>query len=575
MNCAIYSRYSSDLQNDRSIDDQLRNCQRFADRQGWQIASGHIYSDRAVSGATVIGRSGLRDLLRAADSKPRPFDYILIDDTSRLSREQVEQASIIRDLAESGVYIYFVSDGIDTKDETAQNIILPIHGIKDSLYLRDLAKKTHRGMAGQVLNGYNSGGRTYGYHYETVPDPTGVIDKKTRQVKSLGTSISIDPAQAKTVRMIFSMYADGYGLKSICQTLNEQEIDPPGKARQLSKNSKRPSWCPNAIRNILLNPKYIGDWTWNKYQWIRKHSTGKRVRRPRPQEDWIEYKNPDLAIIERDLWRTVQGRFEDRKHADKSEAKRTRRKYFMSGLVKCNICGANLIISKSDGEDNIFYQCSFNWHRGATVCPNNIRIRKSDLENRVIMAIKDRILNPDIISIMVARINQALKELRGNSNGARRELVDSRRKISNDIQKLIALIAGSNADMPTVQRAIEDKESELAKIEAQIDSLEDQRHSKPLQIDPDYILGWLNRLEELIESDPDTARTQIADLIGTLKAKPIEVDGERALELTGKPKLDGILGAIGGMTTTKNSGGLQFAVVETDIPSFKIIIMAA
>ena len=555
MYCAIYARYSSDLQNDRSIDDQVRNCRRFAEGKGWQVADGHIYSDRAVSGATIIGRSGLKDLLRAADTKPRPFDYILIDDTSRLSREKVEQAGIIRDLAESGVYIYFVSDGIDTRDETAQDIILPIHGIKDSLYLRDLARKTHRGMAGQVLNGFNPGGRTYGYHYEAIPDPTGAIDKKTRQVRSLGTKISIDPAQAKIVKMIFSMYADGYGQRNICQKLNEQGIEPPGKTRQLSRGMTRPSWCPNAIRNILQNPKYIGDWTWNKFQWMRKHSTGKRVRRPRPKEDWIEHKNPDLAIIDRNLWHTVQGRFEDRKHADSNTVRKTKHKYFMSGLVKCNICGASLIIVGSDSRGNVFYRCSSNWNRGATACPNNVKIMRADLESRVIAAIKDRILNPDIINIMVARINQTLREMQGAGHDARRELVDSRRKVSGDIKKLIDLITKSDADMPTVQRAIEDKEAELAKIEAQIEGLEDQRRAKPLQIDPDYIVNWFNRLEELIESDPETARTQVGGLIGTLRAEPIEVNGERALELTGKPKLDGILGVIAGASINNNSGG--------------------
>ena len=114
MKCAIYARYSSDLQYDRSIDDQIRNCQRCAESKGWAVLDGNIYTDRAVSGTTVMGRTGLAELLKASERRPCEFDYVLIDDTSRLSRDKVEQAEIIRDLHENGVHVYFVSDNIDT-----------------------------------------------------------------------------------------------------------------------------------------------------------------------------------------------------------------------------------------------------------------------------------------------------------------------------------------------------------------------------------------------------------------------------------------------------------------------------
>ena len=55
MRTVIYARYSSDLQRDASIEDQVRVCRARADREGWQMLD--IYSDRATSGATTL-RSG-------------------------------------------------------------------------------------------------------------------------------------------------------------------------------------------------------------------------------------------------------------------------------------------------------------------------------------------------------------------------------------------------------------------------------------------------------------------------------------------------------------------------------------
>jgi site-specific DNA recombinase len=43
MKVAVYARYSSDIQRDTSIADQLRLCRLFAERQGWTIEQ--EYSD--------------------------------------------------------------------------------------------------------------------------------------------------------------------------------------------------------------------------------------------------------------------------------------------------------------------------------------------------------------------------------------------------------------------------------------------------------------------------------------------------------------------------------------------------
>jgi len=48
----VYARFSSELQADRSIDDQVRLCRRFIEQQGWGYQ--YAYTDRAISGATAL-----------------------------------------------------------------------------------------------------------------------------------------------------------------------------------------------------------------------------------------------------------------------------------------------------------------------------------------------------------------------------------------------------------------------------------------------------------------------------------------------------------------------------------------
>ena len=85
--CAIYARYCSDLQRESSIEDQVRRCREFAARQGWDIVEQFVKADKAISAASIAGRDSLQALVKAAKLKHRAFDCVLIEDTSRLSRD--------------------------------------------------------------------------------------------------------------------------------------------------------------------------------------------------------------------------------------------------------------------------------------------------------------------------------------------------------------------------------------------------------------------------------------------------------------------------------------------------------
>ena len=205
LRCGAYARYSTDKQRPVSIDDQFRKCRQFALDDGWQFLEAHIYTDEAVSGVTD-DRAGLRRLIEAAISMPRPFDVILVDDTSRLSRRLADSLRIFEQLQFAGVRLVFVSQGIDTVSEQAE-VLLATHGLVDSLYIQELGKKVYRGEEGLALKGLHTGGRCFGYRSEPIEDPHRP-DNYGRPAIT-GVRLAIDQAEAETVRRIFELYASG------------------------------------------------------------------------------------------------------------------------------------------------------------------------------------------------------------------------------------------------------------------------------------------------------------------------------------------------------------------------------
>ena len=114
MRYAIYARYSSDLQRQSSIADQIRKCDEFGQAQGW--TKDGVFTDEAVSGVSTE-RPGLQRLLAAAFSTHRPFDIILVDDTSRISRNLSDAVQLFEKLRFAGLRVIAVGQGIDTRSE--------------------------------------------------------------------------------------------------------------------------------------------------------------------------------------------------------------------------------------------------------------------------------------------------------------------------------------------------------------------------------------------------------------------------------------------------------------------------
>ena len=142
MRVAIYARYSSKNQSEKSIDDQVRVCQRYIEGNNLIFDPKHIYSDQAISGS-VINRPGLSALERAIENKE--VNAVAVDDLSRLSRINHQMLTLVNKFNFHQIQIIYVSDGIVTDDDNSK-LGIHIRGLINELYLDDLRKKTMRGL---------------------------------------------------------------------------------------------------------------------------------------------------------------------------------------------------------------------------------------------------------------------------------------------------------------------------------------------------------------------------------------------------------------------------------------------
>ena len=142
-------------------------------------------------------------LLDQAFSGAPPFDIILVDDTSRLARDIADAMRLYQRLNFSDIRVVAVSQGIDTASEQA-DVLVTVHGLVDSLYVKELAKKTHRGLEGRVLHGFHARGRCFGYQNVKAHD---------------GVRLEINHVEAPLVHRIFEMYAGGASLKGVQRRL--------------------------------------------------------------------------------------------------------------------------------------------------------------------------------------------------------------------------------------------------------------------------------------------------------------------------------------------------------------------
>jgi DNA invertase Pin-like site-specific DNA recombinase len=110
MDIVIYCRYSSELQNPKSCEDQEREIRAGLARLGIDATNAEVINDRAVSG-TKTDREGF-DRIRGRIRQGEAF-VLAVDDQSRFSRLD-NSLALVTDLVYAGGRFISICEQIDT-----------------------------------------------------------------------------------------------------------------------------------------------------------------------------------------------------------------------------------------------------------------------------------------------------------------------------------------------------------------------------------------------------------------------------------------------------------------------------
>ena len=531
--CAVYARYSSDLQRNSSIEDQIVQCRDWAAKQQLRVVDDFIFTDEGISGRTME-RPGLQRLMELVRSKRAPFVALMCADSSRLTRDNADAHLLRKFFDFYSISIHFASTGMRS-DAAGFGLQHTVVGMMDEEYSRSLGDKVLRGQKGAVLKGFTPAGRCYGYKNVPDEDPTRIGMYGRPEV--IGVRLVIDPIQAIVVRRIFEMYARAEGgYQYIARCLNKEGILSPRKPQRLGLRG----WSQATVKGILANQKYRGIVIFNRMKTVLHPEKGTTLHRRRPEQEWIRQEVPGLRIIDETTWDAVVAQ-RDRVRETSGSNKvgglsRTvaSRSYLFSGLLRCGQCGGSMTMS---GGVNGSYRC--NGARRRLGCTNKLGLRRASLEQQMIDTICARMLSEfDVETIKGMFLRELAVEQKRQSEQARfvseqREaLLSERQALTRRIENLAMAIAdhGHSAILLAQLAQLESKASQLDEL------LKEQPPAPPpissQEIDR-FLRGALEDLSAVLRSDPIVAKQELQKRLGNLIMTPVIHNGLPAYEVTG------------------------------------------
>jgi site-specific DNA recombinase len=524
MRAACYARFSSDLQRATSIEDQISTARRYAAEQGWQFDESHTFTDAAVSGAS-LDRPGIQALRSVAAGRPLPFDVLLVDDSSRVSRDIADAIRLLQELKFAGVRVIYISQHIDSALESAETLVA-VHGVVDSLYLREL---------GQLDRGFATGGITYGYRTVPVLDPSGKLDPHGHPLL-LGKRVEILPDEARVVVQMFEWSAAGLGTARIVERLNRDGVPAP---------RGNPRWKDGAVKRVLVNEKYTGLLIFGKKTFERRPGTHQQVARPVARDGWKVHERPELRIVSPDLWRRVVERRQEIRAALPACKGLMRgrpgalfSRHLFSGFLHCAVCGGAMVTT-TGGHGSPRYGCRQAWRNAA--CSNRLTIRAKVADAYLLAGLKRELTDPATVKFAADTLSAELNRLIDDRPRLQQAAIAARDEVVRRLQRLIAAIE-QGVDPATVSAAIAARQAELDRLNADVDRLDGPLRQR-LAVIPVWVERQLLDLAGLLSEAPESTKPEFRRLGLRISLEPVSEDarpfyrahGEAALPCFAEP----------------------------------------
>jgi len=509
---AVYARYSSDNQRPESIEDQVRGCQDFAVARGYTVDSVHIFKDEAKSGV-LKDRPGLEALLVAARS--HEFEAVLVDDLSRLSRDNHFLLTLYAEFRFNGVRIISRADSLDSDDHHSK-LGFQMRGIVNELYLDDLREKTLRGQKGQKARGFVVGESTYGYR--SVPVGEMRVDRRGRP-RPDGYRMVIDADESRIVQRIFRDFAEGKAITAIVKMLNAEGVK--GRRRF------RGGWSPATVSRLLRNHKYIGHWVWNRTETRRDPRTGRLRKFPKPESEWHVVEDESLRIVPSDLWDRVKTRW---KEIDGTWPTRSGKRGFvgrqrsyvethppqlLSGTLRCGMCGG--AVGQVSGKGTGYYGCLGAMKKA---CANRLLVSRGLTERMILEGVRRKCSTPAAIREVLENVEREVQRLHAHVPEeiklARAALADEERRIANFVGFI-----GDGKGTAALAEALRSAENKALEAREQLRALEGTAADVFATPPVEWVAARLVKVQEVLERETAPSALLLRRILGPIRLIPV------------------------------------------------------
>lgn len=354
-NVAVYIRLSIEDRLYKNGSDSLSNQRELIydylkDKSNMKIYG--VYCDNGETGTDFEREDFQRMMYDVYNGK---VNCIVVKDLSRFGREYIEAGDYLdRIFPLIGVRFIAINDRYDNKVNPF-DITVPIKNIINTLYARDLSRKSAAALRIKQANGEFIG--TYAaYGYLKSPE-----DKH---------KIIIDEETAPVVRQIFEWKADELSNAAICRKLYDMGIMPPIRYRydkgivKDKRGKDKIFWRAETIRSMLENEVYIG----NMVQGRRKsHFYDGKKETKTDKSKWVIVPNTHEPIVSKELFNKVQDIMQERRasyHRNLGKYNKVSNdKNLFKRKIVCGDCNTNLIryknVKQSSKKAYYTYICPF------------------------------------------------------------------------------------------------------------------------------------------------------------------------------------------------------------------------
>ena len=363
----LYYRLSRDEDEElNSLTNQRKIIYECALSQGFEIV-GESFDDN-VSGMH-FNRKGVDMIYEAVDAGK--VDAIMVKDLSRLGRHRTQTMLFIDYLRENNVRVLSATENIDTFNEN-DDLIIGFKGLINDFYARDGSRRVRTGFRQKQKDGI------------IMIAPFGYFkDKNTRQI------VVVEEA-AETVKLIFTLYVGGRGLKAITKLLNEEKRKTPALVQLELLNKRSPNthdvitkkylWDATMIKRILENEIYTGTLINHKSERSKINRTFRVVS----AEEQFRHEGFLAPIVTKEIWDQAQLLLDVRKTTN-ARASKGKPIHRYGGMLRCGDCGRTFVGKRKtykDGVEVVEYVCDTYIRYGKEHCSSHI-IREETLDRLI------------------------------------------------------------------------------------------------------------------------------------------------------------------------------------------------